>query len=223
MSGGDFLSVEDAARVLGVSTRHVRRLADSGAVERVARGLIDRGSVERFVYAQRRGRTRAWAEHTAWGAVAMLSGVEADWLGSAQASRLRRTLRLINDPAELLPRVRDRASVETFDAHRAALPRLHELVVKPDLGLLGISEAMADRIDGYLGRADVDRVVRSLGLRAQSGGAITLRSTGFDFIQVRALVPTSQAVAAIHAATSTEPRLRGLGRRAVAALLEAFR
>ncbi|WP_460707029.1 type IV toxin-antitoxin system AbiEi family antitoxin domain-containing protein [Myceligenerans halotolerans] len=41
MAGGRFLSIEETANALGVSTRHARRLADSGAITRVARGLID--------------------------------------------------------------------------------------------------------------------------------------------------------------------------------------
>ena len=71
---GDFLTIEETASTLSVSTRHARRLADSGAITRVARGLVDRHSVDRYLQSQRQGRTRAWAEHTAWGTVAILSG-----------------------------------------------------------------------------------------------------------------------------------------------------
>ena len=41
---GSFVSTPDAARALGVTVQHVRRLADSGDLIRVARGLIDRES-----------------------------------------------------------------------------------------------------------------------------------------------------------------------------------
>ncbi|MDF1706394.1 MAG: hypothetical protein P1U38_16640 [Aeromicrobium sp.] len=73
-----------------MSTRHARRLADTGAFSRIARGLIDQGSVDRYLQSKRMGRTRAWAEHTAWGAVAMLAGHDADWLGATQASAFDR-------------------------------------------------------------------------------------------------------------------------------------
>ena len=48
MVGQEVLTIEETANALGVSTRHARRLADSGALSRVARGLIDRTSVDRY-------------------------------------------------------------------------------------------------------------------------------------------------------------------------------
>lgn len=219
---GDFLTIDETASTLGVSTRHARRLADSGAVTRIARGLVDRGSVDRYLQSQRQGRTRAWAEHTAWGAVAILSGQDADWLGATQASRLRSTLRDINDADNLLTRMRDRARVCTFEAHRAALPRLQELIASTNLGLLGITDAPGDNVDGYLAEADLDTAVRTLGLRAEAGGTVVLRTTGFDFDLVRDLVTTT-TVAALDAATSADPRLRGVGSRALGKLLEVYR
>lgn len=218
----DFLTIEETANTLGVSTRHARRLADSGAVTRIARGLIDRGSVDRYLQSQRQGRTRAWAEHTAWGAAAILSGQDADWLGATQASRLRVTLREINDVDELITRMRDRARVHSFEAHRAALPRLRELIATTNLRLFGITDALDDSVDGYLAEVDLDNVVRTLGLRANAGGTVVLRTTGFDFDRVRDLVAT-RSVAALDAATSIDPRLRGVGRRELGEMLEAHR
>ena len=49
---------EETANTLGVSTRHARLLASSVAVTRIARGLVDRGSADRYLRSQRRGRTR---------------------------------------------------------------------------------------------------------------------------------------------------------------------
>jgi len=222
MAGENFLSIEETARTLGVSTRHARRLADSGAVTKIARGLIDRSSVDRYLRSRRQGRTRAWAEHTAWGAVALLAGRDADWLGASQASRLRSTLRQITGVEDLLARMRERAHVHVFEAHRAALPRLQELVVTSNLGLLGITDAVGDGVDGYLAAGDLHEVVRSLGVRADADGRAVLRVTGFDADLTRALVDTS-VVAALDAATSTDPRLRGVGQRVLGDLLETYR
>ena len=219
---GEFLTIEETASTLGVSTRHARRLADSGAVTRIARGLVDRGSVDRYLQSQRQGRTRAWAEHTAWGAVALLSGREADWLGATQASRLRSALREITDADDLLTRMRDRARVHTYLAHRAALSRLRGRLATTNLRQLGITDAVDDSVDGYLAETDLDKAVRTLGLRADASGTVVLRTTGFDFDRVRDLVATT-TVAALDAATSTDPRLRGVGRRALSELLEAYR
>ena len=218
----EFLTIEETANTLGVSARHVRRLADSGAVTRIARGLVDRSSVDRYLASQRQGRTRAWAEHTAWGAVAIMSGYDAGWLGSVQASRLRSALREIDDVDDLLTRVRDRARVHTYEAHRAALPRVRELITSTNLRLLGITDSVDESADGYLAEADLDAVVRTLGLRAAAGGPVVLRTTEFDIDRVGDLVATS-TVAAMDAATSTDPRLRGVGRRTLGELLEAYR
>jgi hypothetical protein len=222
MPRADFLTFEETATTLGVSTRHARRLADSGAISRVARGLVDRTSVDRYLQSQRQGRTRAWAEHTAWGAVAILAGRDAAWLGATQASRLRQTLRHVTNAHDLLTRMRDRAQVRTFEAHRAALPRLRELIAATNLGSLGITEAVENNLDGYVAASDLDEVVGSLGLRASADGPVTLRVTGFDFNRVRELLDTP-VVAALDSATSTDPRLGGVGNRALDELLRAYR
>ena len=218
----EFLTIEETASTLGVSTRHARRLADSGAVTRIARGLVDRGSVDRYLQSQRQGRTRAWAEHTAWGAVALLSGRDAAWLGATQASRLRSALREITDADNLLTRMRDRVRVHTYLAHRAALPRLRDQIATTNLRLLGITDAVDDSVDGYLAESELDDTVHTLGLQADAGGTVVLRTTGFDFDRVRDLVATTTTVAALDAATSTDPRLRGVGRRTLSEMLEAY-
>ncbi len=152
----------------------------------------------------------------------MLAGRDAHWLGATQASRLRHTLRELTDADDLLTRMRDRARIRSFEAHRAALPRLRELVATSNLGRLGITDAVDDGVDGYLAASNLDDVVRSLELRADTGGSVTLRVTAFDFDRVRDLVDTS-VVAALDAATSTDPRLRGVGRHALTDLLQFFR
>lgn len=219
---GEFLTFGETATTLGVSTRHARRLADSGAITRIARGLVDRRSVDRYLQSQRQGRTRAWAAHTAWGAVALLAGRDVDWLGAVQASRLRSALREITDVDDLLTRMRDRIHVHTYEAHRAALPRLRDQVASTNLRLLGITDAIDESVDGYLATDDLDRVVRSLGLRTNASGSVALRTTGFDFDHVQDLVATTTA-AALDAATSADPQLRGVGRQTLADLLEAYR
>jgi hypothetical protein len=225
MTSQHFLTIGETASTLGVSTRHARRLADSGAVIRVARGLIDRTSVDRYRQSQRQGRTRSWAEHTSWGAIALLAGQDADWLGASQTSRLRRNLREIaanQGVDDLVTRMRDRAQVHTFEAHRAALPRLRELVAITNTRALGITDGVGDTIDGYVAAHDLDELVRALGLRPSASGTVTLRATGFDFDRVRELVDTP-AIGALDAATSLDPRMRGVGRRALGELLESYR
>jgi len=218
----DFLTIGETASTLGVSTRHANRLASSGDITLVARGLVDQGSVDRYLRSQRQGRTRAWAAHTAWGAVAILSGQDADWLGAAQASRLRATLRDITEVDDLLTRMRDRTRVHFFSAHRAALSRLRDQLTSTDLRLLGITDATGESVDGYLAESNLDAVVRDLGLKADANGDVVLRTTSFDFERARELISTS-TVAALDAATSVDPRLAGVGRRTLTDLLEAYK
>lgn len=220
---GDLLSVAEAAHVLGVSVQQVGRLSRSGAITHVARGVLDRDSVDRYVSSRRQGRTRAWAEHTAWGAIALLSGLGADGLGAAQASRLRRTLHELTEPAELLVRLRDRATVQSYSAHRAALPRLRDLIVVPDIKQLGIVDMEDSKLDGYIAAHSLEAAVRSLALEKVATGNVTLRVTGFDFEQVQALVNASTVVAALDAATSVDPRVRGVGEHALAKILKTYR
>ena len=100
--------------------------------------------------------------------------------------------------------------------------RLREVVALTNTRALGLTDAVDSNIDGYLAVSDLDKIARDLSLRADPTGTVTLRVTGFDFERVRALVDTS-VVAALDAATSTDPRLRGVGRRALAESLEAYR
>lgn len=220
MNDSQFLTVTETAETLAVTPRHARRLADSGAVTRVARGVIDRGSVDRYLASQRQSRTRAWAAQTAWGAVALLSGRTPDWLGTTQTSRLRHSLRKITSADELITRMRGRSQVDTFVAHRAALPRLRELTVVGDQRQLGLSGSTDDVVDGYIGGDQVAEVVRALGLRPAIPGNVTLRSVTFDFDQVRPLIITRVA-ASLDAAVSIDPRTRGVGEQALEEILEA--
>jgi hypothetical protein len=221
-SGSEFLSIEEAARTLGVSVRHAQRLADAGAIAKVARGLVDHDSVDQYLRSQRLGRTRAWSEHTAWGAIALLAGRDADWLGGTQRSRLRGALRDIADADELASRMRDRAQIRRFVAHRAALPRLRNRVASADLTQLGLVAVNDGNVDGYVASGDLASVVENLGLREDAAGDAVLRVTKFSFDQVSELVNTS-VVAALDAATSTDPRVRGVGQRTLADLLREFR
>jgi hypothetical protein len=76
------MSTQEASDLLGVTAQRVRRLAENGAIDRVARGLINRHSVERYLISGGGGRTRVRAENTAWGAIALLSRQPVEWLTS---------------------------------------------------------------------------------------------------------------------------------------------
>jgi excisionase family DNA binding protein len=220
-----FMSIEEAARSLDVTVQHVRRLADAGELTKVARGLIDRASLDRYVIERQGGRTRVWAEHTAWGAIAMLTGDLATWLGPVQASRLRSALREITDPADLLVRTRARAKAHTFTGHPSAVVRLLEMMAVVDPAAIGVGASVVEpgRAEGYLAANTLDSAVRFLGLRAEPSGNIVVRATTFDFGIVTDLASRSAALAGLDAAASPDPRIRGAGERVLLETLDRYR
>lgn len=223
MSGsGDFYTTEEVARLIGVGQRRVQQMLDNGDLARVARGLVGATSVDRYLAAHPNSRTRAWAEHTAWAAIALLSGTHVDWLGATQTSRLRATLREITDPADLVARTRDRAVVHTYTGHPSAIRRLIHDMATTDHAGLGLTPNAAERVDGYIDAATLDSTVSFLGLREDPKGAITVRATNFNFNIVVELADEI-VLAALDAVTSLDPRERGVGERALAAVLESQR
>ncbi|NHN56289.1 helix-turn-helix domain-containing protein [Calidifontibacter sp. DB0510] len=222
MSSADYIDLAETSERLGVSVQHVRRLAMSGEITKVARGLFDAHSVDAYRLSHPLVRTRAWAEHTAWGAIAILSGSDAPWLGTTQAARVRSTLRELTDPAHLAVRLRERARVHRLDAHHAAVSRLKNVLVVPDLSALGLAAASDGDVDGYLHRSDLAATIRALGLLPDPRGNATIRATGFDLAAVADIAERSPVLAALDATASVDPRLRGLAERALTDLLGAF-
>lgn len=219
---GDFLTTQEVSDLLGVEARQVRVLAEAGSIIRVARGIFDRRSVERYRAQRGSGRTRTWAEHTAWGAIAMLSGAAPLGLGDVQTYRLRATLREITDPTELAIRLRDRATVTTWSGHRSVIERVREELVVPDRQRLGLVED-ANIVDGYIDVHRMADLVRRHRLGQETTGSITLRHTEMNIDFIKHLATRNRTLAAVDAATSLDPRERGLGEQVLVRRLELFR
>lgn len=219
---GEFLTTQEVSDVLGVEARQVRALAETGSIIRLARGIYDRTSVERYRAERGSGRTRTWAEHTAWGAIAMLSGAAPWGLGEVQTSRLRATLREITDPAELAIRLRDRATVTTWSGHRSVNVRVRKNLVIPGRQRLGLVEDDTV-VDGYIASDQIADLVRRYKLSEDTTGSITLRHTYMDIAFVKYLASFNRTLAAVDAATSLDPRESGVGQQALVHRLELFR
>jgi hypothetical protein len=219
----DMLTLTEAALRLGVSERRAQQMAENGQITRVARGLFDRASVERHRAERGTGLTRTWAEHTAWGAIAILSQMAPLGLGDTQTYRLRATLREITDPSELAIRLRDRANVTTWAGHRSAVARVREDLVVPSRKRIGLVEDDT-LVDGYIHSERIHDVVRSHRLTQDDSGAITMRVTdsiAVDFFKERPAF--MKTLAGVDAATSLDPRERGVGERVLTDRLDSFR
>lgn len=205
---GGLVRRSDAARRLGVTDRQVGYLVAGGELSQPVRGWLDATSVERYAVIPRTG-TRAWAEPTAWAAVALLSDVTPHWMGQSQLSRLRNRLTGLS-AEQVVERTRRRAVVTRWIAHPSGLPRLAASVVEPDTAGLGLAPSAGTSVDGYVAVGAVDSLVVAHGLVRDDDGALTLRATTLNLEVVRELAGHS-TLAALDLAGSLDPRERALG------------
>ncbi|UOY01853.1 helix-turn-helix domain-containing protein [Blastococcus sp. PRF04-17] len=208
------MSTRQAADRIGVSVRHVQRMVAGGDLVAIGTDRIDADSVAQWL-AQRHGsRPRAWAEPTAWAAVALLEDEPAPWLGQAQRSRLRSALAGVAAD-ELTSRARNRAKVLRFRAHpRAGGHLLRAIVPSGARSGIGGLTAAPNRVDGYVAHSLLRDLVSRYRLEIDPGGDITLRETGMPLDVVEQLADGRRHVlAGLDLAGSTDPRERAAGHR----------
>lgn len=215
------LAVSAAAERLGVSVRQVQNLVARGDLRQLARGVLDETSVERLIAVRGGSHKRAWSEATAWGAIALLSGMNVSWMGESQRARLKARLRQVS-AVELVERARNRAEATRYAAHSSSGERLlGELVYATDAAArLGL--ASTNSIDGYLPTSALDGVVVRHGLIRDDEGRVTLRATTMDITVIRELADSGMVLAALDLAESLDIRERRAGLDALDHALEAF-
>lgn len=91
-----------------------------------------------------------------------------------------------------------------------------------DASWLGLVGSRHDSVDGYLPAGRLDSTVLFFGLRADPGGNVMIRATSLAIDVVRDVAIQSIVLAALDAATSRDPRERGVGERALAGALDRF-
>ena len=215
------LGVADAAERLGVSTRQVRHLAASGELRLLARGVVDEASVDRLLAVRGGSHRRAWAEATAWGAVALLSGIEASWMGESQRSRLKGRLRDLS-AEQLLERARDRAEVHRYAGHASTASRLRPDVVDLSKAATALGLAETSAVDGYVSADALEGLVAHHGLTRDETGQFTLRVTAMDLAVIETLAQGT-VLAALDLAESLDVRERRVGLDALDDALARFR
>jgi hypothetical protein len=159
---------------------------------------------------------------TAWGAVALLSGVTPQWLGGSQISRLRRRLRALT-AVQFVERARDRARVSRYVGHSRASGRVAAELVTTSQESAAMGLAATSDVDGYLAEGGVAELVRRHGLRRDDGGRVTLRATSARMEMVESLVKAGSIVAALDLAESLDAREREIGLSVLDAALERLR
>lgn len=123
----DVMSVRDVADELSVNERRVRQLIESGDLraERFGRQwMVLRGDVI-DVREAKRVAGHPFSSANAWGILALAEGKDAGWLSASEKRRLSEILseRGIED---LVPRLRGRASRESWFVHPSLLGHLAE-------------------------------------------------------------------------------------------------
>lgn len=216
----DYVDVDEAARVLGVSRRHVARLGEMGEIYYLGRGVIERASLNDYLRERQFSRQRAWSTETAWAAVALLSGVHVDWLGKTQLSRLRGRLRDMahstSGSEELIGRARERAEIRAYESHDFLTSAVKKRLIVVNRRTLDLAATRRDELDGYIGLDVAAQLEKRYGLRRDSRGTMVLRVTTFDTDVIKRIASTGNgALAALDAAASQDARVHGVGLRAL--------
>lgn len=214
----NLMAVSDAAERLGTTTRQVQLLVASGKLQRVVRGFVDAGSVERLLLVGGETRGRAWSESTAWAAISMLSGGDAEWLGQAQRSRLRARLANLSAQA-LVEKARNRATSSRYQAHPSVAAHLRKGLIIPlsDAKEFGLTET--EKIDGYIAKDNAETVIRNYGLSRDEKGKVAVRVTSIDLEVVKEIAAKSSVLMALDLAESLDIRERRAGLKRLALAL----
>jgi excisionase family DNA binding protein len=216
------LTVANAAERLGVSTRRVQHLVANGTLTALARGVIDETSVDRYLASRAGFRGRSWSEATAWGAVALLSGRDASWMGDSQRSRLRSRLR-IRTAGDLAGRARGRAVVSRYTGHTSTASRHRDQVVDTSAAAEALGLTATAAVDGYVAAGALDVLIARHGLVRDDAGPFTLRATGMPLDVVAEVAHAGPVLAALDLAESLDVRERRAGVEALTRALERFR
>jgi hypothetical protein len=216
------LAVTKAAERLGVSTRQVQHLAARGELRLLARGVVDETSVDRYLAVRGGSHRRAWSDDTAWGAVALLSGVPPTWMGESQRSRLKGRLRTLSG-GELVERSRERAEVTRYVGHASTAARIRADLVDTAGTAKSLGLADTTSVDGYVAADELGSLVARHGLIRDDTGSFTLRATTMDLELVAELADARTVLAALDLAESLDARERQVGLDALDDALARFR
>lgn len=222
------LTVGEAAERLGVSDRHVRRLAEEGDMPARRLGeswFIDERALTRRVR-RAPGTGRTWAPQTAWAAVDLLTGGNGRaLLDQPRISRLRSRLRTLTAP-EMHRLAENRAQPHRFHASPRARVKLADVLVASGVSALeqqdlarrfGLAPVEgSQRVEGYL-LGDFEALQSRLRLDPSAEGEVVIRHVPVH-VDPSALLGT-ETVVALDLMDSDDVRERAAGREVLDRLL----
>ena len=165
-------------------------------------------------------RGRPWSPEVAWGALWILSDLEAPWVDQRTRSRLSSRLKSMEAPA-LVHACRRRADVARYRVSESFLDELREVLVLSGTSAAeqyGLAEDAA-RVEGYCDGETAAELRASFRLVDDERGNVTLRVTPFADVVKGGVRTMPTAVVAVDLAESYEVREREAGLRAVEGLL----
>ena len=165
-------------------------------------------------------RGRPWSPEVAWGALWILSDLEAPWVDQRTRSRLSSRLKSMEAPA-LVHACRRRADVARYRVSESFLDELGEVLVlsgETAAEQYGRAEDAA-RVEGYCDAEKAAERRAKFRLVDDERGNVTLRATRFARVVNVGLRTMPAAVVAVDLAESYEARERDAGLRAVEGLL----
>ena len=190
------MAVADVARELGVTSRRVRSLIESGALPAEKVGgvyVLSERDVDAFARRYRPKHVRAMSPRIAWAAAALGDGVRPTWLRADELSRLR--ARLSSDEAPTGAWRAQLAAAGPRARFRAGAAQVDALLENPHTVRTGASatNVVGDRLTGAPGAdvwvtsADVvTELARRLGLLRSSAGNVTISVPGADIDRISA-------------------------------------
>ena len=197
----DLISVDQAARALGVSPRRVRALIGSNRVPAVRVGRRNWALDRSLLRSHRRRGGRPISAENAWALLAMLNGSEAPWVDVSARSRLKR--RALNRVwvEKALQFSEARSAIHRWRVLPGDLPKLQEYgLVRSSLSaqIPGLDILhMPNELDGYVSSkalAQIEKRFRPA--KASDNPNLVLRVPSQSWILSQAPVAPPSVVAA---------------------------
>ena len=219
-----WITTAEAARILGISTRQVRRLVALGSLREAARGLLVEPDIRRELSRRQGAVLRRPLDHdTAWAAIDLLSGGGASFIGDRQRSRLRQRLRA-STVEDVVTMTRRRATVMECVSPQPDSNFADGIVVRL-IPRREVGSGSGFPVDGYVSpeRIGLLRERGQLAPGREGQRRLTVRLTSMSPILIRALLDHGRALDALERLSAAAGGHDLSGRRTIEMALHSLR